>query len=429
MAVRHLCMNLMHNRIKVNGLRRHKSSHTDEENMNHRSFPGAGSRARISLFRALIAGFFFLGRPAAAAAQANSVPPLSHVIVIMMENQAYVNMKTLPYISTLISAYSSFADSYAITHPSQPNYLAIWSGSTQKITDDTCPAPGSPFSTPNLGQACEAAGLTWRAYCEGLPSDGYTGCSADGGLYMRKHAPWTDFGNLNHNNERPYSDLATDLANGTLPNLAFVIPNMCDDMHDCAPSVGDTWLSKNVPSMLAGLGPNGLLVLTWDEDDDAHGNNILTVFAGPLVRSGYISTTVINHYTVLRTIGDGLSLAPIGLASGQNPILDVWRGISGAGTIPATRAWLGAVTPNPSGGSFAALLSLPLGRQVEAAIFDAGGREVVPAIREPGPSGSVLRWDGRGTDGRRVPGGLYFLRVRVGTESEERKLILLGEAR
>src|SRR5436189_6192024 len=120
-------------------------------------------------------------------------------------------------------------DSYAITHPSQPNYLALWAGGTLGVTSNTCPAPGSPFVAENLGHACEAAGRTWRSYSESLPAAGSTVCKVDSGLYTRKHCPWTNFSNLNHRNERPYSDFSVDLARGTLPDLAFVVPNNCDN--------------------------------------------------------------------------------------------------------------------------------------------------------------------------------------------------------
>ena len=105
----------------------------------------------------------------------------------------------------------------------------------------------------------------------------------DGSLYTRKHAPWTHFTNLNHANELPYSQLAADLASHSLPNLAFVTPDNCHNGHNegCPVDTVDAWLARELPAMLAGVGPNGLVILTWDEDDDLVGNRILTVFAGP----------------------------------------------------------------------------------------------------------------------------------------------------
>ena len=99
-------------------------------------------QSRLSLFLGLLAGLLLFGRPAAGSPQAAAVPALDHVIVIMMENQSYDGVRTLPYITSLIATQSSFSASYAITHPSQPNYLAIWSGSLKGTSNDNCPAPG-----------------------------------------------------------------------------------------------------------------------------------------------------------------------------------------------------------------------------------------------------------------------------------------------
>src|SRR5262249_19710383 len=159
---------------------------------------------------------------------------------------------------------SVMTKSFAVTHPSQPNYLTLWAGSTLGVKDNACPPLGSPFKAENLGHACEAAGLTWKAYVEDLPSAGSSTRVA--GEDVRKHNPWTNFGNLNHTNERPFSEFATDIASGRLPDLAFVIPNDCNNTHDCSVSTGDKWLADHVPAMLAALGPRGFLVLTWDED-------------------------------------------------------------------------------------------------------------------------------------------------------------------
>src|SRR5437762_6900971 len=164
---------------------------------------------------------------ATLASDACATPPprLNHIIVVVMENKSYDQVRTQPYTASLIASGSTFSKSYAVAHPSQPNYLALWSGLTQGVSNDACPPAGSPYLVENFGHACEAAGLTWRAYSENMPSVGYTGCTYDGTLYTRKHDPWTDFNNLNHLNERPFGDFQNDIGALTLPNLAFVIPN------------------------------------------------------------------------------------------------------------------------------------------------------------------------------------------------------------
>jgi hypothetical protein len=269
----------------------------------------------------------------AAAFAANGVPNLNRVVVVVMENKPYNLARVQPYTASLITQGSSFSLSFAATHPSQPNYFALFAGGTLGVSSDACPAPGSPFSAENLGHACEAAGLTWRAYSENLPSAGGTACSYDGsastGLYTRKHDPWTYFSNLDHQRERPYSDLAADIANNTLPNLVFIIPNNCHNSHNsstpgCTIADADTWLSNNLPAVINALGPNGVLILTWDEDDSSSGNKILTVFVGPLVIPNYLSSRFITHFTVVRTITDGLGLPAMNTSAAEAPITDIW---------------------------------------------------------------------------------------------------------
>ena len=295
--------------------------------MHHTELRRAASRV-LGTMGALLAICFVA--PTATA----DVPHLDHVIVVIMENHSYDEARVLPYTATLVSAGTSFSDSRAISHPSQPNYIAFWSGSMQGVSSDACPAPGSPYSTPNLGQACEAAGVTWRAYSEDLPAPGSSVCTANSSKYARKHAPWTQFSNLTHDNERPYTDFAIDAALGTLPKLAFVVPNQCNDQHSCALATGDTWLANNIPAMLQAAGPHGLVILTYDEDDKSAGNQILTVFLGAPVLVSHVSVQPVTHYTILRTICDVLGVPPFAAAATETPITDVW-----AATPVAPNAW------------------------------------------------------------------------------------------
>src|SRR6478609_1658382 len=130
---------------------------------------------------------------APAAQAATSVPRFDHIVLVMFENKAssQITASSAPYFQSLAAQGASFSQSYAITHPSQPNYIALFSGSTQGVTSDSCP---KTFSAGNLGAQLIAAGLTFKGYSESMPSDGYTGCSS--GTYMRKHNSWVDFSNV-----------------------------------------------------------------------------------------------------------------------------------------------------------------------------------------------------------------------------------------
>jgi len=361
-----------------------------------------------------------------AAAVVPGVPRLDHVIVVVMENHSYDEVRIAPYTSKLVSLNVSFSQSFAVAHPSEPNYLALWAASTLGVTDDACPPGGSPYSAENLGHACEAAGLTWKTYCENLPSVGSTDCISSDNLYMRKHHPAPDFANLTHSNECPYSQLATDIAAGQLPNLSFVVPNMCHDTHDCSVAEGDTWLSHNLPAMILAVEPRGLVVLTWDEDDFGSENHILTVFAGPMVKTGYVSPQVFSHYTLVRTLCDVLGLSPFANASFETTPTDIWTEIdAGVGPgSPREGLSLSEPSPNPFRTAITATLGMPSEQQVSAYVVDVSGRRVRSLFAEPRAGNSVISWDGSRDDRGRAAPGLYFLYVRAGGEQVVRTLVL-----
>jgi hypothetical protein len=276
------------------------------------------------------------------SARAQPVPHLQRVVLVVMENKNYDQVRVQPYTASLIAAGATMTNALAVTHPSQPNYFAIWAASTLGVTNNNCPATATLFPSQNLGHACEAAGLTWRAYVENLPAVGSTDCSADGdassGLYTRKHAPWTYFSNLDHTNERPYGDLAADIAGGTLPSFAVIIPNNCHNSHNdatpgCSVADADAWMAANLPTVLAALGPDGVLILTWDEDDNTASNHILTVIVGPRVVPGSVVTSTTNHYRVTRTICELLGLPVFANGFGETAITGIW-----ATPTPATTA-------------------------------------------------------------------------------------------
>lgn len=260
----------------------------------------------------------------ATAATSGVIPRYDHVVIVVMENKSISsivgNTTDAPYINSLLSSGVNFTQSYAVTHPSQPNYLALFSGSTQGIPDDSCP---HTFGTDNLGHQLIAAGYTFAGYSETMPSIGYTGCAYGSSGYVRRHNPWVNFSDLASSTNLPYTAFPSDFTQ--LPTLSFVIPNLCDDMHDCSVSTGDSWLSSHISSYADWAKThNSLLILTWDEDDDtASGNQVLTLFVGANIKpSAYAER--INHYSVLRTLEDMYGLTALGNASAATPITDVW---------------------------------------------------------------------------------------------------------
>jgi hypothetical protein len=251
----------------------------------------------------------------------NTAPHASSVVVIVMENrndELIVGNPSAPYINTtLIPQAALMTNSHAVTHPSQPNYLALFSGSTQGITDDSCP---HEFSAPNLGVALLASGATFTGYSESMPADGYRGCWTN--VYGRKHNPWVDFKNVPSSSNRVWHDVP-----GSRPTVSFIIPNMCNDMHDCSTRTGDAWLKAHLPAILhSGARNDGLLILTWDEaEPDTDGTNrIPTLLLGPMIARGRYSERI-DHYAVLHTI-ERIAKVPCTANACNAPVISgVWR--------------------------------------------------------------------------------------------------------
>jgi len=374
-------------------------------------------------------GAFEYVPPGGSSVPADTVPRLDHIILVIMENKAYDKVRFAPYTADFIAHSSSFSQSYAYAHQSQSDYYAIWAATGRAVTESICPAIGSPYYTENLGHLCETHGRTWRGYSEDLPAAGDPICSKHD--YVRRHCPWTDWGNLDHMNERPYPDLALDIANGTLPNLSVVVPNLCNDTHNyCGQDtivMGDNWLSRNIPMMVEGVGPRGLVILTWDEDDGSDGNHILTVFSSPLAKTGHVSKRYINFFTVVRTITDALGLPAFEEAAMTNPITDVWIKAPAPEPPPpaAKPIRLGPAFPNPSHGSMSATLELPSPSTVEATIFDLTGRRVKNVLSATMTGQVLIPWDGTDQSGHAAHSGIYMLRVRAGGTDLETKLLLV----
>ena len=273
---------------------------------------------------------------------ANGVPRPDHVVIVIEENHSYseiIGSSAAPYINSLAAQGALFTQSHATTHPSQPNYLHLFSGSNQGVTDDSCP---HSFSTANLGQYLLDASLTFAGYSEDLPSVGSPVCTS--GAYARKHAPWVNFTNIPTTTNLPFSYFPSDYT--TLPIVSFVIPNLNNDMHDGTIQQGDTWLQQHLSGYVQwAMTHNSVLIITFDEDDSSQGNRIATIFVGQMVVPGQYSESI-NHFNLLRTLEDMYNLPYAGVSGNYQPITDVW--IAGAPTPTPTSTPTASPTQTPT---------------------------------------------------------------------------------
>ena len=273
----------------------------------------------------LYLGFRLTERPTQRAttlapAPANSnrpVPTFSHVFTIVLENKSassVLGSSDAPYLNELAGRYG-VADAYqGVEHPSQPNYLALFSGSTQGITDDQ----PHDITAPTIADQLEATGRSWRVYAEDVPGGCFTGATAssggvDGtGTYARKHEPAISFTAISGSpsrcaNVRPLRDF-----DPTASSYALLVPNMCNDAHDCPLSTADAWLKSYVPRILDSPAwkDGGVLFITFDEADgpERDANLVSTLVIAPNVTPGTRSSVAHSHYSLLRTIQAGFNL-------------------------------------------------------------------------------------------------------------------------
>ncbi|HLY86154.1 MAG TPA: alkaline phosphatase family protein [Gaiellaceae bacterium] len=195
--------------------------------------------ALAAVAAAAIAALVTVQIAGADAHQGQPGSDLQHVFVIMLENhsaQSVIGDPNAPYISSLAQQYASAADYYGVTHPSEPNYVALISGSNWWINNDN---PANRFDHVNLVDQLEARHKTWAGYMEAMPADktaDYWPSKANA-LYASKHNPFVLFNDIRNNparmeNVKPYTALSTDLAQeSTTADFNLIVPDQCNDMH------------------------------------------------------------------------------------------------------------------------------------------------------------------------------------------------------
>jgi phosphatidylinositol-3-phosphatase len=292
---------------------------------------------RRSTCHASIAAALLMASKGVVSDVAQAAPPRpDHVVVVIEENHSYDELlgsdSVAPYIKSLAAAGANFTSSFAVEHPSQPNYLDLFSGANQGRTGTDTISTSTPFTTANLGAQLRAAGFSFAGYSETLPTAGsLVTAQTIGSLngYVRKHNPWSNWqassptaNQLPASTNQPFTAFPTSFS--SLPTVSFVIPNEQNDMHDGTIQQGDSWLQTNLQSYYewAQL-HNSMLIVTVDEDDSSESNQIATVFDGPMIKTGAYSETI-NHFSVLRTIEDMYGLSHIGSAASASTITDAF---------------------------------------------------------------------------------------------------------
>jgi hypothetical protein len=336
-----------------------------------------------------------------------------HIVIVIEENHSHGeiigNVTNAPFMTALATQGVTFASYFAVAHPSQPNYLHLFSGSGQGVTNDDPPAH-TPFAAPNLAAELIAAGYTFTGFSEDLPAGGdattvFTIDAAYHILYARKHNPWSNWqdatvptpaNRLPPSVNQPFSSFPADFK--MLPTLAIVVPNQQHDMHDGKIKTADDWLSANLGAYATwAAAHNSLLIVTWDEDDRGAGNQIPTIFAGAGIESG-TNTATWTHHNLLRTIEDMYGTTHAGSAAQVAPIRGVFAGDAALTTLSFQQGVNG----------YAGAVDTQIRKSAPGVSFGAKGALSVDGDDSPAvgrqPAQSLIRFEGMvGASAGQVP--------------------------
>ena len=268
--------------------------------------------------------------------------PIQTVFILLMENNNWSSIKdptVAPYINDVLLPIGSHAEQYfnpPNNHPSLPNYLWLEAGTNFGISDDNPPSADHQSTTSHLVTLLKNANIPWKSYDEDI--DGTSCPLTDVNQYAVRHDPFVYFDDVTNNlstssayciaHVRPYAELATDLKNNTVARYNFITPNVCDDMHDCSITTGDTWLANNLPTILnsAAYQQGGVVFITWDESETTTDAPIGMIVLSPNGKgAGYQNTISYTHGSTLRTIQEILHVTPLlGDAAQQTDLGDMF---------------------------------------------------------------------------------------------------------
>ena len=250
------------------------------------------------------------GRGTSQAPAPVSQPTFSHVVLVVEENHSYsevIGNSSMPYLNGLASQYGLATQYFANAHPSLPDYLMLTTGLTETFDDNF----GGTISDDNMVRELVKAGKSWKSYADSIPSAGYLG--GDAAPYVRRHNPFTYLSDVQQDSSQaanivPFSQFAGDLANNTLPQFSFVSPNVDNDAHNGTLAAADSWLQSNIAPLIASseFQNNGLLIITFDESNDADvdhgGGHVATVIVSSKSKKNFQSHALYQHQSILRLV-------------------------------------------------------------------------------------------------------------------------------
>jgi len=268
-----------------------------------------------------------------------STRPFDYILIILMENKNFSQINgsaSAPYLNQLAHNYSLATQYTACDHPSLPNYMCLTGGNNYFSSQDCLPTGSCTTSNSSIVDKIESAGLTWRAYMEDMPS----ACDRiSSGNYTVFTNPFVFYTKIASNSTRctshvlpansggkglPDDNLVSALdSTSTASNFMWLSPNLCDNMHNCSISRGDSYLRKLVPWILNSTifrTQKAALFITFDEGYGRYPTDyVYTIWAGPTIKTHYKSSTQFSHYSLPSTIEAAWGLQPLTAKDGGSP--------------------------------------------------------------------------------------------------------------
>jgi acid phosphatase len=248
----------------------------------------------------------------ATSSPAHASTPATKVLTIIDENHSLAAaFPQMPYLASLGRTYAMATHYSAIRHPSLQNYLAMTGGSTFGLTQDGPPQQFPINGGSVFGQAI-AKHKTAKVYAESMT----TACETHNqGRFTVRHTAWPYFipeRALCKKYDVPLGALGKDVASGRLPNLSLVVPNLCNDGHDCRLSVADGWLRAHLPAIMRGPDYRSgrlAIVITFDEGIGA--NQIIPFVVVHPSLHHVVAVHAYNHYSWTRMASELVGAAPL----------------------------------------------------------------------------------------------------------------------
>ncbi|HSP35342.1 MAG TPA: alkaline phosphatase family protein [Thermoanaerobaculia bacterium] len=278
------------------------------------------------MFRGVLAGVLLAA--CAVRVHAAGVSDVHRVVIVILENEDESRAVRTPFLSQLAARGALLRNFHGITHPSQPNYIALVAGNTYHVHGDS----NVTVRAEHLGDLLEAKNLEWKVYAEDYPGACFLGRRS--GKYVRKHVPFLSFADVSSNEARcaahvvDASHFDADAAHGSLPQFAMYIPNLDNDGHDTSVATADAWLRRRFGALLDDprFIDGTLFVVTFDEGRNFGPNVIYCALYGAGVQPGAVSDLRYDHYSLLRTVEEIFHLGTLHQRDATSTAIDdIWR--------------------------------------------------------------------------------------------------------